>query len=224
MVATALLSLFMDMQSAIILTIVPTIIINIFTIISIKKFLYLIKEYFLLAFFALVRSTIGTLILIRFETDIYKLLLAFMIFFYLFLDAYRIDFDLNKFSKFGTTLFFGFSAGFIGGLTNVIASILIIYTLGMKMEKDNTIVALNLSFLFGKLSQLLIFSFEENNHLILSPYVLFAYIISLLTGIFINKKIPVRVYKSIMKKVLAIIAIMLIIQLILGKSGLNIYF
>lgn len=53
---------------------------------------------------------------------------------------------------------FGLLAGIIGGLTNVMSLILIIYSLEAKHSRKEVIQSANLCFLFGKLIQIIIFS------------------------------------------------------------------
>lgn len=53
---------------------------------------------------------------------------------------------------------FGISAGILGGVTNVMAPIFIIYSLESKHTRSETIQASNFCFMFGKTIQLVLFS------------------------------------------------------------------
>jgi uncharacterized membrane protein YfcA len=215
MVATPLLALFTDIQTAIILTIIPSLLTNLVSIGSEGNILSASHRYLSLALFVMAGSAIGTQVLIFTNSEIFKALLAVAIIVYLFAD--KINFNLawvaghQIFSRF----VFGFSAGILGGLTNVMAPVLIIYTLESKHSKSDTIQALNFCFLFGKLTQFILFSIHGKfalDKLTVSSVMLFAASLALYIGITIRKKIELSAYRKILRLVLLILAMLLLIQ------------
>jgi len=92
MIATPLMALITDIQTAIIYTLIPTLLVNIISIWSEGNFIHAFKRFYPLALFAMVGSGIGTLILIYNSSDIFKLLLAFAILFYLSINLIRYEF------------------------------------------------------------------------------------------------------------------------------------
>ena len=215
MVATPLLALVTDIQTAIILTIIPSFLTNLVSIRSEGNILSASHRYLSLALFVMAGSAIGTQVLIFTNSEIFKALLAGAIIVYLFAD--KINFNLTWVS--GHQIFsrfvFGVSAGILGGLTNVMAPILIIYTLESKHSKSDTIQALNFCFLFGKLTQFILFSINGKftlDKLSVSSVMLIAASLALYIGIAIRKKIELSAYRKILRLVLLILAVLLLIQ------------
>lgn len=217
MVATPLLALFTDIQTAIILTIIPSLLTNIISIKSEGKILFASRRYLFLALFVMAGSTIGTQILIFTNTEIFKALLAVAIVMYLLAEKVNLNITWvskhQRFSKF----VFGLSAGILGGLTNVMAPVLIVYTLESKYSKSDTIQALNFCFLFGKLTQLILFTINGKftlSQLSVTSIMFIAASLALYTGINIRKKIKVNAYRKILKLILLFLAILLLYQVL----------
>ena len=111
----------------------------------------------------------------------------------------------------------GLSAGVLSGLTNAMAPILIIYTLESKFSKSEMIQASNICFLFGKITQIVlfslvgVFSFEVINQSLLA---LFLVLLALTLGIKLKSYIKESTYKKVVKFILLIISIGLIVQTI----------
>jgi uncharacterized membrane protein YfcA len=215
MVATPLLALITDIQTAIILTIIPSFLTNLVSIKSEGKLLSASSRYISLALFVMAGSAIGTQVLILTSSEFFKALLAVAIILYLFSD--KINFNLTwvvghqTFSRF----VFGIFAGILGGLTNVMAPILIIYTLESKHSKSDTIQALNFCFLFGKLTQFILFSINGKfslDKLSISSVMFITASLALYIGINIRKKIELSTYRKILRIVLLILSVLLLIQ------------
>jgi len=91
MISTPLIALYTDLQTAIIYTLIPTLLLNIISIASEGDFFEALKRFYPLAIFAMLGSAIGTQILLNSDADIFKLLLAVAIIFYLLLDFVKIS-------------------------------------------------------------------------------------------------------------------------------------
>jgi uncharacterized membrane protein YfcA len=112
---------------------------------------------------------------------------------------------------------FGLSAGIIGGLTNVMASILIIYSLESKHSKKEIIQSTNLCFLFGKIIQIILFTIHGSfNQELLSVSFssLIIVAIAMFAGLMIKNKIAQDIYRKVIKVVLFVIASFLVYQTI----------
>jgi uncharacterized membrane protein YfcA len=215
MVATPLLALITDLQTAIIYTLIPTLLVNITSIISEGNFIQAFKRFYLLALFAMAGAAIGTQILIFSNSNIFKLLLAIAILLYLFIDIIRFElswiYTQPKLSRF----IFGISAGVLSGLTNAMAPILIIYTLESKFTKSEIIQASNICFLFGKIIQIVLFSYASifTVHEMQNSFITLIVVgIALFIGIKIKSYINAILYKRVIKTILFIIAFLLIVQ------------
>ena len=217
LIATPLIAIVTDMKTAILYIAIPTLLINLISIYSEGNFFQAIKRFYPLAITAMIGSTIGTLILIYSNTEFFKLLLAFSIFLYLFIQKFKIQMQWVEKKKKLSLIVFGFIAGVIGGLTNAMGSILIIYSLESKHTKKEIIQSTNLCFLFGKVIQIVLFTiFESFNQdlLMISFYSLFIVGLAMLIGIKIKDKIPQEIYMKVVKVVLFVIASFLVYQTI----------
>jgi len=215
MIATPLIALITDIQTAIIYTLIPTLLVNIISIWSEGNFIQAFKRFYPLALFAMIGSAIGTQILIYNSSDIFKLLLALAILFYLSINLIQYEFTWiykkPKLSRF----IFGLGAGILSGLTNAMAPVLMMYTLESKFTKSEIIQASNICFLFGKIIQIILFSFaavftvQEMQH----SFILLLFVsIALYIGIKIKFLINSIYYTIFVKIILFVIAMLLILQ------------
>lgn len=217
MIATALLALVTDIKTAILYIAIPTLLINLISIFSEGNFLQAVKKFYPLALFGMIGSAIGTQILIYSSSEIFKVLLALSIFLYLFIQKFKIHITWVEKNKSLSMVVFGLIAGIIGGLTNVMASILIIYSLEVKHTKKEIIQSTNLCFLFGKIIQIVLFSIHgsfSDEIMITSFASLLVVLIAMVIGLKIKNIIPQDSYKKVIKVVLFVIACFLVYQAI----------
>lgn len=218
MIATPLLALITDLQTAIILTLIPTVLVNLVSIISEGNPLSAVKQHFPLALYALLGSSLGTLLLISLNSEVFKALLAIAILIYLFVDKIQFNLSWIRQQPQLSKLVFGTSAGLLGGLTNVMAPILIIYSLESRYSKTQIIQATNLCFLFGKLIQIVLFSSYGEIHkseFTTSLIMLLVTAVALFIGVKIKKRIEADLYKKALKGLLLVLAITILFQVIL---------
>ena len=217
MIATPLLALITDMQTAILYTLIPTLLVNIVSIASEGGFFQALKRFYPLAILAMIGSAIGTQILIYSNSDIFKVILVFAIIVYLLFDYKKIEISsIRKYPKSSMSIF-GIGSGIIGGLTNVMSATLIVYVLESKFTKKEIIQSFNICFLFGKIIQIILFStasvftIKEFSQ---SLFPLLFVALALFLGIKLKKMIKPETYKKIVKVILLIIALTLFIQTI----------
>jgi len=215
MVATPLLALFIDIQTAIVLTLLPTLLVNLISIISERDILLAARRHFSLALLSMIGSAIGTQILLFENSDIFKGLLGVVILIYLFVEKIKLKLswirEFPKCSKFT----FGLTAGLIGGLTNVMAPVLIIYSLESKFSKRDTVQASNLCFLLGKITQIIFFTTNGKftlSELSTSSVMLIVTSFAIYLGIAVRNKIKRKAYQKILRVLLFILATILLIQ------------
>jgi len=218
MVATPLLALFTDIQTAIVLTLIPTLLVNVLSIISEGDIFLAARRYLSLALYAMLGSAAGTQILLSVNSDIFKGLLGIVIIIYLLVEKTKLELSWIRLYPRLSKCFFGVSAGLVGGLTNVMGPVLIIYSLESKYSKREIIQACNLSFLFGKIIQILLFVLNDEitlNVLSTSSMMLIVSSIALYVGIAVKKKINERVYQKIIRTLLFTLATVLLIQVLI---------
>ena len=218
MIATPLLAMVTDIKTSILYIAIPTLLINLISIYSEGNFLQVIKKFYPLALIGMIGSAIGTQILIYSSSELFKLLLAFSIFLYLFIQKFKIQMHWIRKKKIISMVVFGLFAGIIGGLTNVMASILIIYSLESKHTKKEVIQSTNLCFLFGKVIQIVLFTLHGSFNqelLTISFSSLVVVAVAMFIGLKVKDKIPQESYKKVVKIVLFLIACVLVFQTII---------
>ena len=218
MIATPLLAMVTDMKTAILYIAIPTLLINLISIYSEGNFLQAVKKFYPLALIGMIGSAIGTQILLYSSSELFKLLLAFSIFLYLFIQKFKIQMHWIREKKIISMVVFGLFAGIIGGLTNVMASILIIYSLESKHTKKEVIQSTNLCFLFGKVIQIVLFTLHGSFNqelLTISFNSLVVVAVAMFIGLKVKDKIPQESYKKVVKIVLFLIACVLVFQTII---------
>lgn len=220
LLSTPILFTITSPQNAIVLTILPTMFINFFSIFSIKKGFHVLKQYYMLGIFVMIGSFIGTRILIIFPSNIYKLLLAFIIIFYLSKDKLKLNFsNFIQNNKTLALIIFGLIGGIIGGMVNIMLVIIAMFVLELNLDKSESIVIMNFCFLLGKSTQAAIF-FNANALGAFEFYFGLITILVCIIAIFIaNKfknKINDLIFKKILKITLIIFAIILFIQYFLS--------
>ena len=217
MISTATVALLTDLQTTILFMLIPTMFANIMSILSEGKFFEAIKKFWFILILMIIGSTIGTVLLVHINSEYFKLLLAFIILIYLLQSFVRINASFvtlyPKASMYGLGIF----GGMLSGLTNVVAPLMIMYTLELKYTKKDTIQLSNLCFLFTKIGQISVFIY-------FGAFTLEAFSISMTTlvvvfiGMFIGAKIKrfidATLYVKILKVLLFFTAIMLIVKTI----------
>lgn len=223
MIATSLLALFFDLQSAILLTLVPTLLVNIVSIASeadfkLANFIDAFKRHSRLALYALFGSAIGTFLLISLNFEWFKIVLALAILLYLFSNKLKLELSWVRTKPVFSKAFFGLMGGLLGGLSNVMMPFLVIYSIESKHSKRDIIQSANICFLTGKIIQIIMFTVSGKftlNTLSISWILLFATAIALMIGIQIKKRIKPEAYIQLLRGLLFILAMILIITTLL---------
>ncbi len=160
-------------------------------------------------------SALGTILLVYTNSEYFKLLLAFIIFVYLLQSVVNIKATfVSKYQK-SSTYGLGLFGGVLSGLTNIVAPLMIMYTLELKYSKKDTIQLSNLCFLFTKIGQLTVFLYFGTFTLQAFEISIFSVLVVFLgmfLGIKIKKGIDAKFYAKILKILLFIIASTLVIQ------------
>lgn len=218
MLATPLLSIFTDVETAIIITLIPNILINYLSIKSEGAFLAALKQHFDLILLTALGSVIGTLILLQVAPGLSKLLLALIILVYLLSQTFSLKMKWIESYPAASRLLFGIVSGVFGGLTNVMAPVLIIYLLESKQNKKDIVQSTNLCFLFGKLAQLSVFVTNAKvttTHLSVSGVITISVCVALYYGFKLKSRISEQGYRQALKLLLSAMVVLLIGQVLL---------
>jgi len=218
MVATPLLSLTYDVRTAILLTLLPTIAVNLASIFHGGNWRQSISFFWPLPIYALIGGIAGTFFIASHDPAPYKLLLAGLIVLYL-LTQYLGDSETPLLSAHPQKSMpvFGVLAGAAAGATNVMVPVLIIYTLGLSLAKTAMVQVFNMTFLAGKLAQTSVFLFKDQlglNWFFTTLPIAVLSLFALYIGMAIQDRIPALLFRKILSGVLVVMALMLVAQYI----------
>ncbi len=221
MVATPMLATMMDVRSAILVTLLPTMAVNIASIVKGRAEMEQTRRFLPLVGFTLLGSLLGAGILATTDPAPFRLVLAALVLVYLW-NGIRIPRHwLEQHSLLAMALF-GIFAGLAAGTTNVMVAVLIIYFLSLETPRSTLVPAMNSCFLVGKASQIAVLAIAGlvSLRLVLetTPLALAA-VAALWFGQRLQSRIEVATYQAILKKLLLVLALILIYQF-LREAGL----
>ena len=214
MVATPMLATMMDVRSAILITLLPTMAVNIASIANNKSSLASTRPFLPLVLFALLGSIVGASVLAVTDPAPFRIVLAALILLYLW-NGIRIPKQWLMNNSLLAMAIFGLIAGVSAGTTNVMVAILIIYFISLDTPRSTLVPALNSCFLVGKMSQIVVLAIAGlvSARLMLETAPLaVAAVIALLLGQRLQPRIQVNTYQAILRKLLLLLAIVLIYQ------------
>ncbi len=202
MIATPLLSTFLSIKEAVLLTLFPTMISNAQVIKKRGNFSSIWYKYKLLIIFVVIGSFLGTTILIEFNSPYYKLILAFVILLYLNKEQMKISLEktiLNNPKK--MMIVFGLLSGVVSGLVNIMLPVLVIYVLEMKLVKEKSFTLMNLCFLASKVTQIFIFGGHGNFSYSFMRFMIPVVLVSIV-GLLLGEKMRNFINEELYKKML----------------------
>jgi len=214
MVATPLLAAMMDVRSAILVTLLPTMAVNIASIVNSKATLDSTRQFLPLVLFALLGSIVGSAVLAITDPTPFRILLASLILLYLW-NGLRIPRQWLVRHSLLAMAIFGTAAGLAAGTTNVMVAVLIIYFLSLETPRSTLVPALNSCFLVGKTAQITVLAVAGlvGVRLLLETAPLaIAAVGALLLGQRLQSRIEVKTYQEILRKLLLLLAIILVYQ------------
>jgi uncharacterized membrane protein YfcA len=216
MVATPMLAVFFDVRTAILITLLPTVAVNVVSIWNSRGSLESLRRFTPLVVMVLPGSLLGAYILASSDPSPFRLALAGLILLYLWTNiSGRLPRKWLAKNILLAMILFGFIAGLSGGTTNVMVAILIVFFLSLEVPRVSMVPALNACFLIGKVSQIVVLSLAGLVTVTLIyetvPLALAA-VFALLFGQSIREKIAVEVYRRILRLLLIVLAGVLIVQ------------
>lgn len=215
LVATPLLAMVTDVQTAVLLLVVPTVTLNILNILQGGKWTDSILRYWPLAVYGMAGSVLGTMVLVRIPPDIFRPLLAGVLIFYLNAGRLGVRMGWIRRNPRAAMALFGLAAGFLGGTVNVMLPALVVFALEVNMGKTAMIQVFNFCFLTGKLTQgtVLTLSGHMTPAIFLRslPLAVTAVVVSLI-GMRLRDRIDGATYRKWLKRLLIAMAAVLLVQ------------
>jgi uncharacterized membrane protein YfcA len=215
LLATPLIALFTDVRTAILLLLIPTMTINIASMVRGGRWGRSIGRYWPLALYVALGSIAGTRLLIVTTPAPYKLLMAAVLLGYL--NAQRLggrQLWINTRPRTAMAVF-GLLAGLLAGTVNAAVPALVIYALELQLPATAMVQVFNLCFLAGKLSQAATFGADGLFSLqvirVTLPPALLA-LGGLVAGMAVRSRFDTRAYHRWLRAALLVIAILLVVQ------------
>ncbi|MGP9688374.1 sulfite exporter TauE/SafE family protein [Psychrobacter sp. AOP22-C1-C5] len=211
---TALASMY-PLPYAIVLTIFPSLLLNAMTWLAgggrtiWQNFIYYGRRYWLLALTSLLGSILGAKLLLWVDSAYILLVLAAVIGFYVIssLLGKQIRLPATKPVLIGV----GFSAGLIGGATNAMSTILMMYLLSASDDKNTVAKVGNMCYFLGKIAQIIVLR-EPLMALSGGEWQMIALlsilsIVALLVGIRLRRYLPQARFRQLILVILTVLGI-----------------
>jgi uncharacterized protein len=223
LIATPLLALVTDVKTAILLTLAPNIAVNAWTMLRGGNWGESLGRFWHVAVWMLAGSVLGTLVLVQFDPNPFRLLLALTVVFYLLGDRIaRLDFGFVRRRPGYSGSVAGVAAGLLGGTVNVGGPVLMIYFLEMRVAPLVVVQSMNLAFLLGKSAQAATFGtlgMIDTPLVLLSVPVAILAMAGLRAGMWVRERVAADAYRSWLRGALWAMSAMLMMQFLLNLEG-----
>ena len=220
MVATPLIALYSDILTAVLLTLLPTISVNL-SIIGRAGLAHLksLHDYLIIIPFALMGTVLGSMLLLWVDPQPFLLVLAAAILLYLYQDRLqKVNFGWVRQHTLLSYAVFGITGGLMAGTVNVMLPVLIILFTELRIAAASMVVLFNINFFTGKVTQLLYFLYVDIPHIqdvmITALWLVPAALSGLFFGVRIRRFITSDRYLKILRGVLWVITAVLIARFI----------
>jgi uncharacterized membrane protein YfcA len=215
-VATPPLALLTDVRSAILITLFPTLTVNIASMLDGGAWRLSIGRFWPLGIYVALGSVVGTKLLLVSDPAPFKLLLAAIILAYLYVQRLAPQRpDLAKPRPAIALMLLGLTAGFLAGTVNVMVPVLILFFLNTGLGPTAMVQVFNLCFFAAKLTQVGVFTLAgalDNRLASATAPLAAAALLSLLIGMAVRTRIEAATYRRWLQGVLFVIALLLLVQ------------
>ena len=222
-ISTPMAALYTDVRTAVLVTLIPNIVINVVSATSGAEWRANLRRYRWMPVYVLVGTIAGTQVVLWAPSSLLRAFLAAVIVLYLCQHRLRaIDWTVMARHPQGFGLAVGLLGGFLSGTVNVMLPPLLIYFTTLGLAPVVMTQVLNACFLVGKVSQAAVFAAHGQfvaRGLMLTLPVCAVALAAYLAGRRLQPKISLQTYGRIIRGVLWIMAALLMLQAagILGK-------
>lgn len=223
LVATPIIALVTDVKTAIILTLAPTLTVNVISILQGGNWGESLGKYWPVALFVLIGSVLGTRLLIVSDPEPFRLVLATIILMYLFTSSLKKTglWGWIKYYPRVSQIGFGCAAGLMAGTVNIAVPVLIIYFTELALAPLALVQILNLCFLAGKAAQIgtfALFGYLGWDRVLASLILALIAGSTLWIGTLLRRRLDADSYRRWLRKALFVIAGVLIVQFLVGMN------
>lgn len=214
LLSTPLLVLGFDLQTAILLTLVPTVSINLASILSEHHWRAALRDYWPIPLFTIVGSFVGTQVLLSVDPEPFRLLLAVVLIGYLVSDHLHTGERAITVPKWGMAAF-GMLLGLLAGVVNLFSPLVVAYALYTRMPTVLMVATFNLSFITSKSGQIIGFISRGAFDLSVVKVAVMALpliLLALWLGIRLRKRVDMDTYRGMLRGSLWLISIAIVID------------
>jgi uncharacterized membrane protein YfcA len=214
LVATPLLTMMMDMRSAVLLTLIPTVSINLISILGEKNWRAALRRFWPIPVFTFAGSLLGTQVLLSVDPEPFRLLLAALLIASLLTERLsRAEHERRV--PHWVMAGLGLSLGLLAGVSNIFAPVLVAYALFTRMPPSFMVATFNLTFLTSKSGQITGFVIKDaftTQALVMTLWALPLVLLCLWIGIRVRRRMDVSGYERLLRFALWMIALALIVD------------
>jgi uncharacterized membrane protein YfcA len=216
LVSTPLVALLVDIKTAVLLTVLPNVAVNMISILRGGNWRESIGKYWPLALWVVAGTLVGSRLLLTVPHEPLQIVLALMIVVFLLQDRLRaLDWSWSKRRPQLAACLFGLTAGVLSGAVNVAMPPLVIYLMTLELTPIALTQTLNLCFIAGKSVQALALGVADA----MSQKLLYASLpliplaaAAVWAGLRLQSRISGETYRGLLRKVLSAIAVALVAQ------------
>jgi uncharacterized membrane protein YfcA len=216
LISTPLVALLIDIKTAVLVTVLPNVAVNMISILRGGNWRESIGRYWPLALWVVAGTLVGSRLLLTVPHEPLQITLALMIVVFLLQDKLRaLDWSWSKRRPQLAAFVFGTTAGVLSGAVNVAMPPLVIYLMTLELTPVALTQTLNLCFIAGKSVQALALGVSDAT----SQKLLYASLPlvplaagAVYAGLRLQSRIGADTYRSVLRKVLAAIAAALVLQ------------
>ena len=223
MLSTPALILLMELPRVVLLTLAPTVSINIISIAGEKHWREALQRYWPIPVFTIFGSLLGTRIMLSVDPEPLRLLLAIVLIIYLIADRLpeaEVERTVPKWVMAGL----GLGLGLMGGMINIIAPAIVIYALFTRMNPLLMVATFNFSFLISKSGQIVGFIANDAfdwQIVKTTVWVLPVILLVLWLGMRLRRKLNVQTYMKLLRLSLWLIAVVLVADSASNITGIK---
>lgn len=162
----------------------------------------------------MIGSVVGVKLLISLPISLMYLVMGVITLYYVFTEYFSQKRWIKKIqvpTDIKSTIFFGTVAGIVGGATNAMSPILMMYLFSKTDKKDEIVKSSNICYFFGKIVQLIFIDSQvislNRQDIILTIFITIFSIIFLFFGIAIRKRIKQDLFKNLIYLVLFVFSV-----------------
>ena len=216
LISTPLVALLVDIKTAVLVTVLPNVAVNVISILRGGNWRESIGKYWPLALWVVAGTLVGSRLLLTVPHEPLQIVLALMIVVFLLQDRLRaLDWSWSKRRPQLAACVFGLTAGVLSGAVNVAMPPLVIYLMTLELNPIALTQTLNLCFIAGKSVQALALGVSDatSQKLLQASLPLIPLAAGAVwAGLRLQSRVSGEIYRGLLRKALAAIAVALVAQ------------